>query len=329
MISLILHCEHCGLKSSLESGAFQLDSNQGFWCEDCDGYSYLNEYTPRHKFTLILEDKTLNQQSINPPTNIKLLKQLSPYRYPGGKSKIIDYLYIHLQKTKSKKLVSPFTGGGSFELALLDAGVIEELHINDLDFGVYALWWVIKHMPYVIIDRLETRTPNHKDFFRAQALIKSDYRGADLIEAAWTSLLVNRLAYSGIPKANPLGGKNGSQKQLLSRWKPKNLIERIKKIYALSDRIKITNMNAVELIEEEYWQGNTTIFIDPPYVHKGKDLYHCFYSHDDHLELAYLLDSLHFGFSGADIILTYDYSEWISQVYKLPKMTTIGRTYSL
>jgi len=37
-------------------------------------------------------------------------------------------------------------------------------------------------------------------------------------------------------------------------------------------------MDADELIEEAYWQENTTIFIDPPYVVKGQVLFHCYYS---------------------------------------------------
>ena len=55
-----------------------------------------------------------------------------------------------------------------------------------------------------------------------------------MVDAAWASLLVNRLAYSGIFKANPLGGKHGSKQQLLSRWNPTELIRRIKTIHEMS-----------------------------------------------------------------------------------------------
>ncbi|MFL0365178.1 DNA adenine methylase [Pseudobacillus sp. 179-B 2D1 NHS] len=322
-------CQFCGLESTFESGDFQLDQwNKGFWCESCDGYTYIQEDAVKHRFTLILEERSLNESHIDPPP-IKLSKRLSPYRYPGGKSKMINLLYSHLQQAKSKVLVSPFTGGGSFELAMLEAGVVEKLYLNDLDIGVYSLWWVIKYMPYALIDRLQTIVPTHEHFFTAQTAIKQDYVGLNAVEAAWASLLVNRLAYSGIVKANPLGGKNGSQKKLLSRWNPSALIKKIEKIHCLSDHYEITQERAVELIEEAYWQRETTIFIDPPYFKKGKDLYHCYFTKEDHCKLACLLDTLHFGFDGADIVLTYDYERWIEGLYEFPKKEVIGRVYSV
>lgn len=323
-----LKCQFCEIEEELESGYFQLDEyNKGFWCEDCDGYTYLKGVIENHKFTLILEDKIIGK-TLYDKSNIRLSKRLSPYRYPGGKSKVIDYLITHLQDFKTKKLVSPFTGGGSFELALLDAGLIENVHLNDLDIGVYSLWYTIKHMPNELIYRIKSIQPTHQDFFKAREQIRNDYRGLNIFEAAWTSLVVNRLSYSGIVKANPLGGKNGTMEQLLSRWNPTELIKRINRIHELGDRIVITNEDALNLIEESYWQDETTLFIDPPYVEKGKELYHCYYDKKNHVELSSLLDSLYYGVPGADVIVTYDYNDWLDSIYHLPEKKVIGRVYS-
>jgi DNA adenine methylase len=132
-----------------------------------------------------------------------------------------------------------------------------------------------------------------------------------MVEAAWSSLLVNRLAYSGVSKANPLGGRKGNKETLLSQWNPTELIARIEKIHSMSDRIEVTQENAFELIEESYWQDDVTIFLDPPYVVKGKDLYHCYYTENNNRELSQLLNTLYFGFPGADILMTYDYRKWL------------------
>lgn len=323
----IVICQFCGYSDSLESDFFQVDEcNKGFWCENCDGYTYIDKECTKHRFTLILEDKA--GQELRPDKKRKFDKRLSPYRYPGGKSKIVDYLYNHLQGTKSIKLISPFTGGGSFELAMLDAGVVDKLILNDIDIGVYSLWWVIKHMPYALIERIISTSPTRRDYYKAQAIIKNGYYGVDVVDAAWYSLLVNRLAYSGVYKANPLGGRNGTLNDLLSRWNPDSLIKRIDKINSLGDRIEVTQVNAVDLIEEAYWQEDATIFIDPPYVNKGKELYPCFYSEEDHLELSCLLDSLYHGCPGADILVTYDYNQWLVDSYEFPKTEIIGRRYS-
>ncbi|MEQ2527615.1 DNA adenine methylase [Bacillaceae bacterium CLA-AA-H227] len=325
----MITCTFCGHMDTPDSEDFQMDSiEQGFWCEICDGYTYLNEQTTKHRFKLILEDKHAEKIQIS-PLGKRLSKRMSPYRYPGGKSRIVEYLYSHLQEKKSKKIVSPYTGGGSFELAMLNAGVVDQLHLNDLDTGVFSFWWLMKHYPYEIIDRLKTEQPTHKAYFKAQDVINSDYEGVDMVEAAWSSLLVNRLAYSGVPKANPLGGKKGTVKDLLSRWNPEELIRRIEKIHSLSDHIVVTQENAINLIEEAYWSDDSTIFLDPPYVKKGKDIYHCYYTEKDHRELAVLLDSLHVGCPGADIIVTYDYSTWLDNLYEYPEKTVIGRKYSI
>lgn len=323
----MLTCLFCGLTGTPDDGDFQLDKyNKGFWCEACDGFNYFEHVKNRHRFVLILEYQSANSQpKVKVP--IRFNKRLSPFRYPGGKSKLIDYLYLHLN-SKTKKLVSPFTGGGSFELAMLDAGIVEHLHLNDLDIGIFSFWWVVKHMPFALIERLQTITPTHDDFFQAQEIIKNDYVNVDVVDAAWAVLIVNRLAYSGIAKANPLGGRNGSHKKLLSRWNPEELIRRIEKIHSMGDQIEVTHMNAFELIEEAYWDDQATLFIDPPYVGKGKDLYHCYYTEQDHIDLAYLLDSLHQGCPGADLIVTYDYHQLIDDLYYSPQREVISRIYS-
>ncbi|MEG6533720.1 hypothetical protein V6C20_09330 [Caldibacillus thermoamylovorans] len=120
----------------------------------------------------------------------------------------------------------------------------------------------------------------------------------------------------------------GTRKALLSRWNPIELEKRIMHIHQLSDHITITQENALELIEEAYWDEEATIFIDPPYFEKGKELYHCFYTKKDHIELAQLLDSLYQGCPGADLIVTYDYHQWIDNLYFYPQTEVISRSYS-
>lgn len=325
----MLTCSLCSETGQLDNDSFTADSsNQGFWCESCDGYSYFDTNAVKHRFTLILEDAAAPRPIYEIP-DIKFRKRLSPLRYPGGKSKLIDYLYSHLQQTKTEKLISPFTGGGSFELAMLHSGVIQQLHLNDLDFGIYSLWWTILHAPSELIYRVHSAVPTHHDYFEAQSIIKSDFFGVTMLEAAWSTLLVNRLAYSGIARANPLGGRKGKQKELLSRWNPVEIESRIRTIAAMSDRITISNMDALELIEEAYWDESHSIFIDPPYFAKGKDLYNCYYTQKDHTMLCVLLESLHRGMPGADIIVTYDYHEQIQNLYHLSEDVIIGRHYSI
>lgn len=324
----MLECQFCGCDD--DDKEFQPDKNdKGFWCDNCDSFNYYEKSEERHTFRMLLEKKQQRNHGAGQKSSIRFNKRLSPLRYPGGKSKVIDQLYSRIQPHKSEVLLSPFTGGGSFEIALLDAGVVQKLHLNDLDTGIYSLWWMIVNMPNELIHRIQTVQPTKDDFFAARSIIKDDYKGCDLPEAAWTTLVNNRLAYSGVWKANPLGGKNGTEKALLSRWNPDDLCRRIKKISSLADRITVTQENAFEFIEEAYWNDRGTIFADPPYVEKGEQLYHTFFNKQQHLDLAFLLDTLHTGCPGADIILTYDYCEWIEKQYDWPEVEVFGRSFSV
>lgn len=324
---MTIQCQFCGCEDLVN---FEFDKyGKGFWCEVCDGYSYIDkEVEGKHKFILTLEDnsegKELKIKSIP-----KLKKHISPLRYPGGKTKLIDYVYSKLNVDKTDVFIEPFAGGASVGLSLLDAGVINRLILNDIDFGVYSLFHAIKEDSDRLSAKISGYNPSHEDYFKAQEIISSGYKDCDKFEAAWMFLLVNRLAYSGICKANPLGGRNGSRDDLLTRWNPKTLCKRIELISKMSYRITVLNMDAFELIEEIYWNDMATIFIDPPYFRKGKDLYNHYFDKSDHIRLNILLDCLHQGMPGADMILTYDNDEYIDNLYLYPSVEKINRVYSI
>ena len=64
---------------------------------------------------------------------------ISPLRYAGGKSKAIGLILINLPKLRKKKIVSPFFGGGSFELC---ASQILDIEVVGYDiFGMLANFW--------------------------------------------------------------------------------------------------------------------------------------------------------------------------------------------
>lgn len=144
----------------------------------------------------------------------------------------------------------------------------------------------------------------------------------DMVDAAWSLLVVNRLAFSGIPKANCMSNP-------MARWSANTLIKRIKKIHSVSQHIHVSCMDACVLIEEMYWRPNTTIFIDPPYKIKGKDLYVNYYTDENHFALSCLLDDLYKGMPGADMLITYDDCEFIKEIYEFPEVMTVSRNYCI
>lgn len=69
---------------------------------------------------------------------------LSPLRYAGGKSKAIGLILENLPELKNKKIVSPFFGGGSFELC-----VSQNLGIEVVGYDIFGMlvnfWNVLIH----------------------------------------------------------------------------------------------------------------------------------------------------------------------------------------
>jgi DNA adenine methylase len=88
---------------------------------------------------------------------------ISPLRYAGGKSKAIGLILSHLPKLNKKKIISPFFGGGSFELCLS-----QELEIEVIGYDIFGLlvnfWNVLIHKKDEFISYLKHFEITEKEF---------------------------------------------------------------------------------------------------------------------------------------------------------------------
>lgn len=319
-------CSYCGLSSdNLEDFEEDFQNHQGFWCPDCDGFTYFDGKADKRSYMVLLENKE-NTEATKVHPRFKLKKQVSPLRYPGGKSKVLDLLASYLSEEK-KTFVDVYCGGGSVGLSLLLSGVVEHLVMNDLDKGVYAFFHTVLTAPETLIQKIRTVVPDRELFFHYQYMVKKNYEGFPELERAFGFLVVNRLAFSGIWNANPTSN-------LLQRWNPKVLEKRIWNIWEKREQITLLNEDALKVIEEYYWDESCTLFIDPPYyVAWDKKLYHHCYQEEEHQKLADLLNTLVCGMPAhADILVTYDNHPFIAKLYQeagFANVETISRNYSI
>lgn len=319
-------CSYCGFSSnSLEDFEEDFQQHQGFWCPDCDGFTYFDGKADKRSYMVLLENKE-NKEATKVHPRFKLKKQVSPLRYPGGKSKVLDLLASYLSEEK-KTFVDVYCGGGSVGLSLLLSGVVEHLVMNDLDKGVYAFFHTVLTAPEALIQKTRTVVPDQELFFYYQEMVKKDYEEFPELERAFGFLVVNRLAFSGIWNANPTSN-------LLQRWNPKVLEKRIWNIWEKREQITLLNEDALKVIEEYYWDETCTLFIDPPYyVAWDKKLYHHCYQEGEHQKLADLLNTLVCGMPAhADILVTYDNHPFIAKLYQeagFANVETISRNYSI
>ena len=340
----MLTCRWCG--SPLDEDcdfAPILDGHSAVWCPDCDGLTFVDPGKDTRRMLLFLENRSSSVPKdsvpyVAPPSS-GLRKRLSPLRYPGGKSKVIDQIYAALLPEKMDTFVELFAGGASLGLSLLDAGKINRLVLNDLDAAVFVFWDVITtnsedFASYIL--RMEP--PTREDFFKAQEFLEilrengpSILSGVDdAVAAATAFLVVNRLSFGGIQMAKPLGGKNGSMDSLLSRWNPKVLSARIRHIGSMSDKIVVRSCDASDFLAREigWLPENTTIFVAPPYVGVGKKLYPLGFE-KEHKELASTLNEFFTCYPGPDIIITYDECQEVRQLYPFAEVRMLSTSYSI
>jgi DNA adenine methylase len=99
----------------------------------------------------------------------------SPLRYAGGKSWAVGYVVEKLPEN-IKRLVSPFFGGGSIEIA-----VAKELGIEVLGFEIFDIlvnyWKVQIEMPYELYQELSRLKPNRETYKWVKEELKKHWQG--------------------------------------------------------------------------------------------------------------------------------------------------------
>ena len=69
----------------------------------------------------------------------------SPLRYPGGKACLLGLVsrIIRLNKLQYGHYAEPYAGGCGLALALLYNGYVSDIHVNDIDQGIWTFWHVV------------------------------------------------------------------------------------------------------------------------------------------------------------------------------------------
>ncbi len=206
--------------------------------------------------------------------------------------------------------IEPYAGGAGAALELLFHEKVEKIIINDFDRSIYAIWHSILNNTNELIDRIHSSKLNLKEWHQIKNVYKN--KKSKLIELGFASFYLNRTNRSGIISGGPIGGT--SQKgnwKIDARFNKKNLIERIEKISLYKKRIKVHNMDGVELMKKYLTIENKLFYVDPPYYVKGSSLYLNHYKEKDHKKLSKFLNSSF----RQNWILTYDNVEAIRKLY--------------
>lgn len=207
----------------------------------------------------------------------------------------------------------PYAGGASLALALLFSGQVSDIHLNDVDAGIWSFWHSVLNSTDALVDLIETADVTVPEWRNQREI----YRGNDLsdpLKLGFATFFLNRTNRSGIiGTGGVIGGlaQEGNYK-IDCRFNKVELIRRIKRIRKYKSRIHLTRLDALEFLkcDSELFPKRTFLAIDPPYFAKGSSLYTSFYSPSDHADVAESIVAL-----DRPWILTYDAAAEISALY--------------
>lgn len=236
---------------------------------------------------------------------------ISPFRYPGGKSWLcskFEGLVRDLYPKGLDNIIEPFCGGASISLNAVVKGLAKMAFINDIDKELFAFWHALvneetggAYRGIIALLEEEIDYPLTKE--------GEPYL---LAEKAFDTLLKSRTSFTGGIKKD--AGNIGAGH---SRYKPKTLIERLKKIRKKADNIHAFNFGYDEFLEKIFElecvrEKKNLIYADPPYPTAGERLY----THG-YIEESKFVNAIHKVPKNTGIIISYEEGQGLEHFFKL------------
>lgn len=209
-------------------------------------------------------------------------KRVPFLRYPGGKSRITEFLLerVTSPETAGRRLVEPFVGSGSFFFAARPRKAL----LADLNSELIDLYRGLRLYPRTVWARFRSFPSNKRAYYRIRAW---DSRELDLPTRAARTLYLNRTCFKGMWRHNTKGHFNVGYGGQDRRW----VISR-RDMLQLSSRLRIAQIRCADF--EQVIDGCDRadfIFVDPPYRPGSKEMIHDHYrfgkfSFKEHRRLA-------------------------------------------
>jgi len=239
----------------------------------------------------------------------------SPLRYPGGKNKLSAFIAkICVDNNINGHYIEAYAGGASVALFLLLEGYVNQITINDKDRSIYAFWYSVLNYPSELCEKIRTCEISIENWL-IQKKIQQNKAIANLLDLGFSTLFLNRTNRSGIITGGVIGGigQTGGYK-INCRFNKEEIINRIEKIAAKKDNIRLYEKDAIDLIdiiETDLNDENVIFYFDPPYYFKASSLYMSHYKKEHHLFVSNRIKRI----KNIKWIVSYDNVKEIRELY--------------
>lgn len=265
--------------------------------------------------------------------NLARLEQMSPLRYPGGKTLLTAYVsgVIEENLLSGCTFYEPYAGGASVSLELLRLGFIADAVLVERDPLVYAFWYCVFNETDALCAAVEACPVKIETWQELQPIRRvTDIEGCtfSLLQLGTAGLFFNRTNFSGIMGAGPIGGKEQkSDYKIDCRFNKVKIIRQIRAAAQFSDRVQIHFGDAIKFMRENAERittGFSFVYVDPPYYLQGEKLYRHAYKEHDHVALAEFIRA-----QGYPWLLSYDDHPRIRELYADNQMQPIYLDYKV
>lgn len=188
---------------------------------------------------------------------------MSGLRYPGGKTRAVKILSKYIPD-ECKTVISPFLGGGSFEIYLAKSG--RHVYGNDILKPLIDYWTFLIDAPDTLRAKIQTMHPITKDLFEKYQTKLKNNQTVDDLESAALFFILNRSSFSGTTMSGGFSKEAGSKRFTQSS------IDRVKSQEWMSNMTVDcqdfqTSLQSIDMVNDDL-----IIFADPPYM-TAKKLY--------------------------------------------------------
>ena len=192
----------------------------------------------------------------NNPKSMNKYKRVvvSPIRYPGGKSLAVGYI-VELLPTSIKRVISPFFGGGSVEIA-----ISKYLGLEVIGYDIFEIlmnYWKIQiENPKLLYEKLKEMKPTEETFNNVKAILKDHWEGKiklDPITLATYFFFTWNLSYGP-------GFLSWTSEIYLNEKKYEKMIERVRDFSP--GNLKVGTADFRDILKK---YPNDFMYLDPPY----------------------------------------------------------------
>lgn len=252
----------------------------------------------------------------------------SPLRYGGGKTLAVGKIIEHLPENIGK-VVSPFFGGGSVEIA-----IAKELETDVIGYDIFELlvnyWEVQIKRPFDLYDNLLTFENTKEEYENVKNILKGIWNKKDgLLKNDYTDLELATYYFFNHNLSYGPGFLGWMSSIYVDKKKYHSMLDKVKKFDVKNLRVRYGVFE--ETIPKH---NNEFMYLDPPYFLEGdskmfKGIYPMrnFPIHHNGFNHQLLVDLLKSHKGG--FLLSYNDCSWVREAYKDFEIIEVSWQYTM